>query len=113
MFTPFANFGVFLQVAKRLLKGLRFVERLEFHTDVRYSEFLLRVKHVEQQAKASGIWDAPHPWLNLFVSKASIHDFDRMVFKGILKGGIGGPMLVYPLLRRRYAFLWPPIYELM
>ncbi|OWM84108.1 cytokinin dehydrogenase 7 [Punica granatum] len=89
-------------VARRFLGRLRYVEGLEFHADVSYSDFLLRVKRVEQHAKATGIWDAPHPWLNLFVSKASIADFDRMVFKGILKDGIGGPMLVYPLLRSRW-----------
>lgn len=80
-----------------------YVEGLEFSADVGYSEFLLRVKQVELHAKATGIWDAPHPWLNLLVSKASIVDFDRMVFKGILREGIGGPMLVYPMLRSRYA----------
>ncbi|KAL6216862.1 hypothetical protein ACLB2K_010080 [Fragaria x ananassa] len=82
----------------RLLEGLGFVEGLEFQVDLGYEEFLLRVKQAEEHAKASGIWDAPHPWLNLFVSKSDIADFDRVVFKEILKDGIGGPMLVYPLL---------------
>ncbi|KAK4798201.1 hypothetical protein SAY86_030527 [Trapa natans] len=89
-------------VVKRLLGGLSYVEGLEFHTDVGYSEFLMRVSHAEQQARASGTWDGPHPWLNLFVSKKSIGDFDRTVFNGILRKGIGGPMLVYPLLRSRW-----------
>lgn len=81
------------------LERLRFVEGLKFQVDVSYTEFLLRVKKVEQQAKANGIWDAPHPWLNMFVSKRDIADFDRTVFKRMLNHGIGGPMLVYPLLR--------------
>ncbi|KAK4785994.1 hypothetical protein SAY86_002683 [Trapa natans] len=89
-------------VVERMIGGLGFVEGLEFHADVDYSEFLLRVKRVEQHAKATGIWEAPHPWLNLFVSKSSIVDFDRTVFKGILREGIGGPMLVYPMLRSRW-----------
>ncbi|KAK4775302.1 hypothetical protein SAY86_010237 [Trapa natans] len=89
-------------VVEGLTGGLRFVEGLEFHANVDYSEFLLRVKRVEQHAKATGIWEAPHPWLNLFVSKSSIADFDRTVFKGILREGIGGPMLVYPMLRNRW-----------
>lgn len=86
----------------RLIKRLRFVKGLRFEVDVSYMEFLLRVKKVEQQATVSGIWAAPHPWLNLFVSKSDIADFDRTVFKKILKDGIGGPMLVYPLLRSRW-----------
>lgn len=64
-------------------------------------EFLLRVKRAEQQAKDNGIWDAPHPWLNLFVSKKDIAGFDRLVFNNILKHGVGGPMLVYPLVRSK------------
>jgi len=66
-------------------------------------EFLLRVKRVEEHAKAIGTWDAPHPWLNLFVSKSNIVDFDREVFKKILKDGVDGPILVYPLLRSKYV----------
>lgn len=64
-------------------------------------DFLLRVKSAEQQARLNGIWDAPHPWLNLFVSKRDIAGFDRVVFNQILKHGVGGPMLVYPLLRSK------------
>ncbi|KAK1313932.1 Cytokinin dehydrogenase 7 [Acorus calamus] len=81
------------------LKQLKYCKGLEFTTDVKYEEFLTRVKKAEKEAKESGIWDAPHPWLNLFVSKADIVDFDLNVFKKILKDGIGGPMLVYPLIK--------------
>ncbi|KAH6826301.1 cytokinin oxidase 7 [Perilla frutescens var. hirtella] len=85
-----------------LVEELRFEEGLRFEVDVGYMEFLLRVKRVEEEAKAKGIWAAPHPWLNLFVSKTDIADFDRVVFKNILKHGVGGPMLVYPLLRSKW-----------
>ena len=84
-----------------MLGRLGFIEGLEFHVDVSYMQFILRVKRVEEHARANGIWDAPHPWLNMFVSKRDIADFDRTVFKKILKDGIGGPMLVYPLLRSK------------
>ncbi|XP_027330141.1 cytokinin dehydrogenase 7-like [Abrus precatorius] len=86
----------------RLLGRLGFIEGLKFEVDVTYMEFLLRVKRVEEEAKANGIWDAPHPWLNLFVSKSNIAEFDREVFKKILKHGVGGPILVYPLLRSKW-----------
>lgn len=84
-----------------MLGRLRFMEDTQFQVDLTYVDFLLRVKEAEKQAKANGIWDTPHPWLNLFVSKTSIMDFDRFVFKKILKDGIGGPMLVYPILRSK------------
>ncbi|KAL3655794.1 Cytokinin dehydrogenase 7 [Castilleja foliolosa] len=87
---------------KQLMGQLKFVEGLRFETNVTYVEFLSRVNRVEHEAKANGIWDAPHPWLNLFVSKRDIVDFDQVVFKNILKHGIGGPMLIYPLLRSKW-----------
>ncbi|KAK6927224.1 FAD linked oxidase, N-terminal [Dillenia turbinata] len=89
-------------VASQKLGRLRFCEGLKFQVDVSYMEFLLRVKRAEQEARAAGQWDAPHPWLNLFISKRHIADFDRTVFKGMLKDGVGGPMLVYPMLRSRW-----------
>lgn len=82
-----------------MLGRLGFVKNLKFELDLSYMEFLLRVKRAEEHARAHGLWDAPHPWLNLFVSKSNIDEFDRAVFKNILKGGVGGPMLIYPLLR--------------
>ena len=85
----------------RLLGQLRFCKKLRFEVALKYGELLSRVKVAEQQAKANGIWDAPHPWLNLFVSKRDIADFDRLVFNTILQHGIGGPILVYPLLRSK------------
>ncbi|GFQ00035.1 cytokinin dehydrogenase 7 [Phtheirospermum japonicum] len=87
---------------ERLIGGLRFVKGLRFEADVEYVGFLSRVKRAEHEAKANGIWDAPHPWLNLFVSKRDIADFDRLIFKNMLKHGVGGPVLVYPLLRSKW-----------
>ncbi|KAL0330644.1 UNVERIFIED_CONTAM: Cytokinin dehydrogenase 7 [Sesamum angustifolium] len=54
--------------------------------------------------RGQGKWymGRPHPWLNLFVSKTDIADFDRVVFKNILKHGVGGPILVYPLLSSKW-----------
>ncbi|KAF6139208.1 hypothetical protein GIB67_040355 [Kingdonia uniflora] len=84
------------------LQQLRFARDLKFEIDLSYVEFILRVKRVEQEAKANGIWDTPHPWLNIFVSKHDIGEFNRLIFKKILKNGIGGPMLIYPLLKNKW-----------
>ncbi|XVF48747.1 hypothetical protein PTKIN_Ptkin03bG0214300 [Pterospermum kingtungense] len=85
----------------RLLGRLGFEEGLKSDVDVSYVDFLLRVKRAEEHARANGIWDNPHPWLNLFVSKSDIAKFDRTVFKKMVKDGIGGPLLIYPLLRSK------------
>ncbi|XP_043707726.1 cytokinin dehydrogenase 7-like isoform X3 [Telopea speciosissima] len=90
------------KVVDQMLRQLRYCRNLRFEVNIGYMEFLLRVKQVEQAAKASGIWDTPHPWLTLFVSNRDILDFDRLVFKNILRHGVGGPMLVYPLRRSKW-----------
>ncbi|GKV03683.1 hypothetical protein SLEP1_g15948 [Rubroshorea leprosula] len=90
------------EAVSRLLGQLAFVKGLKFEVDVSYAEFLLRVKAQEEVAKANGIWDNPHPWLNLFISKSHIADFDQAVFKKLVKDGVGGPMLVYPMLRNKW-----------
>ncbi|KAH9653143.1 cytokinin dehydrogenase 7 [Citrus sinensis] len=92
-------------VVDRLLERLGFVSKLNFQVDVSYVDFLLRVKQVEEHARANGMWDSPHPWLNMFVSKSNLAEFNRVVFNEILKDGINGPMLVYPLLRSNRG-LW-------
>ncbi|KAE8714048.1 Cytokinin dehydrogenase 7 [Hibiscus syriacus] len=86
-------------VVSRLLRQLSFVEGLKSLVDVSYTVFLLRSKRADEQAKANGCWDSPHPWLNLFVSKSDVVNFGRTVFKTMLKDGVGGPMLINPLMR--------------
>lgn len=84
-----------------MIEGLRFVEGLRWEVEIGYMDFVLRVKRVEEEAKANRTWEAPHPWLNLLVSKADIVEFNRLVFNDILQHGVGGPMLIYPLLRSK------------
>ncbi|WOL13728.1 cytokinin dehydrogenase 11 [Canna indica] len=88
--------------AEVMLQPLRYVRGLEFAADVSYVEFLLRVGRVEEEAREAGTWATPHPWLNLLISSSDIADFDRAVFKRILRRGVGGPMLVYPLRRSKW-----------
>lgn len=86
----------------RMMAPLKHVRGLEFAADVGYVDFLSRVNRVEEEARRNGSWDAPHPWLNLFVSARDIADFDRAVIKGMLADGIDGPMLVYPMLKSKW-----------
>ncbi|KAG2579228.1 cytokinin dehydrogenase 11-like [Panicum virgatum] len=86
----------------RMMAPLKHVRGLEFAADVGYVDFLSRVNRVEEEARRNGSWDAPHPWLNLFVSVRDIADFDRAVIKGMLADGIDGPMLVYPMLKSKW-----------
>lgn len=86
---------------------LRYMRGLVFAADVSYVDFLSRVGRSEEEARANGTWATPHPWLNILVSSSDIADFDRTVFKRILRRGVGGPMLVYPLLRSKLMHYFP------
>lgn len=89
-----------------LLEELNFIPGFVFTNDVSYLSFLNRVHDGELKLRAMGLWDAPHPWLNLFVPKSRMLDFDRGVFKGILKQqNSSGPILVYPMNKNKYALM--------
>nr|CAB3468247.1 unnamed protein product [Digitaria exilis] len=86
------------QKLQRLLDELRFAPGFTFVRDVSYVEFLDRVGREEQKLRSAGVWDVPHPWLNLFVPRSRILDFDAGVFKGILKDTKPiGLILMYPM----------------
>lgn len=74
-----------------------------FEKDVSIEEFLNRVGPGEIKLQAQGLWDVPHPWLNLFVPKSRISDFDDGVFKNIVLGSniSTGIVLVYPMNRNK------------
>ncbi|KAK7329022.1 hypothetical protein VNO77_23167 [Canavalia gladiata] len=86
-----------------LLQGLSYIPGFYYEKDVSYVEFLNRVRSGELKLQSQGLWDVPHPWLNLFIPKSQIMDFDSGVFKNIiLKRNITtGPVLVYPMNRNR------------
>lgn len=76
---------------------LSFHRGLLFEKDTTYFKFLDRVHEVEMQLRAQGLWEIPHPWLNIFVPASSIEQFDTLVFKPIATQEFSGPILVYPV----------------
>ncbi|KAG6507370.1 cytokinin dehydrogenase 5-like [Zingiber officinale] len=87
---------------ERLLRRLRYIPSTEFTTDLTYVEFLGRVHRAEERLRSKGLWDVPHPWLNLFVPASQIADFDSGVFRGILGNNTGGPVLIYPMNKNKW-----------
>jgi len=85
------------QEIQGLLKKLHFLSTSVFTSDLPYVDFLDRVHKAELKLRSKGLWDVPHPWLNLFVPKSRIGDFDKGVFKGILGNKTSGPILIYPM----------------
>ncbi|XP_059637044.1 cytokinin dehydrogenase 3-like [Cornus florida] len=88
-----------------LLKGLNFLPGFIFKKDVTLVEFLNRVRSGELKLQAKGLWDVPHPWLNLFVPKSRIMEFNEGVFINMISkqsNKTTGPVLVYPMHRNKW-----------
>ncbi|XAR61712.1 Cytokinin dehydrogenase [Bertholletia excelsa] len=90
------------QEVEALLQKLNFIPASVFTTDLPYVDFLDRVHKAELKLRSKDLWDVPHPWLNLFIPKSRIADFDRGVFKGILGNKTSGPILIYPMNKSKW-----------
>jgi len=80
--------------------------------DVAYFDFLNRVHVEENKLRSLGLWELPHPWLNLYVPKSRILDFHNGVVKDILlkQKSASGLALLYPTNRNKYILLFIHIY---
>uniref|UniRef100_A0A0E0JPE3 cytokinin dehydrogenase n=1 Tax=Oryza punctata TaxID=4537 RepID=A0A0E0JPE3_ORYPU len=95
--------GTVDQDVEALLGELDFIPGTVFTTDLPYVDFLDRVHKAELKLRGKGMWEVPHPWLNLFVPASRIADFDRGVFRGVLGSRTaGGPILIYPMNKHKW-----------
>lgn len=85
-----------------LLEPLHWIPSSVYSTDLSYVEFLDRVHTGELKLRAKGLWDIPHPWLNLFVPRSKVAEFNAGVFKQILASKGGGPVIIYPMNRSKW-----------
>ncbi|KAH6761693.1 cytokinin oxidase 3 [Perilla frutescens var. hirtella] len=89
------------QEVELMVKDLSFIPGLVFKKDVAHVDFLNRVGSMEKQHMN---WDNAHPWLNLFLPKSRIMDFNDGVFVNIIRrhNRTSGPILFYPLLKQKW-----------
>ncbi|KAJ8565095.1 hypothetical protein K7X08_001555 [Anisodus acutangulus] len=85
-----------------LLSKLNYIESTLFQSEVSYVEFLDRVHVSEMKLQEKGLWDVPHPWLNLLIPKSKIHYFAQEVFGKILNDTSHGPILIYPVNKSKW-----------
>nr|GEW07256.1 cytokinin dehydrogenase 6-like [Tanacetum cinerariifolium] len=85
-----------------MLSTLSYIPSTLFMTEVTYVEFLDRVHTAEIKLQAKGLWDVPHPWLNLLIPRSKIHKFANEVFGNILPDTSNGPVLVYPVNKSKW-----------
>lgn len=84
-----------------LLAPLHCIPSSIYSTDISYPDFLNRVHVGELKLRAKGLWDIPHPWLNLFIPASKIVEFDEVVFKRMLGKKGAGPIIIYPMNRKK------------
>lgn len=97
-----------------MLGQLNFVPGFVFSNDVTYLEFLNRVQ-IEIERLSSSDSEANysttsvvfHPWINLFLPKSRVRDFQIGVFQGILRNvNPTGLVLFYPMNKNRYVYIY-------
>lgn len=86
-----------MQEVTRLLSQLSYIPSTLFISEVTYVEFLDRVQVSAVKLQSKGLWEVPHPWLNLLIPKSKIKKFAEGVFGNILKETSNGPVLIYPV----------------
>ncbi|TQE05810.1 hypothetical protein C1H46_008493 [Malus baccata] len=90
------------QITERLLLKLHYIPSTLFMSEVSFVEFLDRVHLSELKLRAKGLWEVPHPWMNLLIPKNRIHEFADEVFGNILTNNINGPILIYPVNKTKW-----------
>ncbi|XP_058758264.1 cytokinin dehydrogenase 3-like [Vicia villosa] len=87
-----------------LVQGLNYIPGFYYEKNVSFVEFLNRVRSGELKLQSQGLWDVPHPWLNMFIPKSRIMDFNLGVFNNIIqkRNITTGPVLVYPMNRNKW-----------
>ncbi|KAG6430119.1 hypothetical protein SASPL_108181 [Salvia splendens] len=85
-----------------LLSELSYIRSTLFMSEVSYVNILDRVHVSEVKLREEGLWEVPHPWLNLLVPRSRIHEFVAEVFGNIVKDMSSGPVLIYPVNKTRW-----------
>ncbi|NLU72595.1 FAD-binding protein [Streptomyces sp. HNM0575] len=86
---------------ERLLAGLRFDSAGMTADTLEYYAFLDRLAPSVADQKEQGLWDDPHPWLNLLLPSASVTRLASGILDALRPEDVGtsGVVLLYPLRR--------------
>ncbi|PKA48103.1 Cytokinin dehydrogenase 3 [Apostasia shenzhenica] len=90
------------RVVNEIAIRLSFLRPFIYSVEVSYYDFLNRVRMEEMSLRARGLWDVPHPWLNMFVPQNGIEEFKDLLLDSISPQAFEGPILIYPFLRDKW-----------
>ncbi|CAA7020033.1 unnamed protein product [Microthlaspi erraticum] len=98
------NLPIISQVIDKLNNSFSYLPGFITMQDVPYFDFLDRVKTEEERLRALGLWEVPHPWLNLYIPKSRILDFHEGAIKDILlkQNSTSGLTLIYPTNQNKW-----------
>jgi hypothetical protein len=83
-----------------LLDGLAFDPGTQTAQDMTYFDYLNRLAPLIAFLRAIGVWDLPHPWVNLSVPAVNAQTFIGETLDNLTVDDVGqGPILIYPFNR--------------
>ncbi|XP_020093512.1 cytokinin dehydrogenase 3-like [Ananas comosus] len=91
------------QVVEDVSRQMSYMPSCIYSVEVSYFDFLNRVRMEEMSLRGRGLWDVPHPWLNMFVPKSGITQFKDLLMDTISPDNFEGLILIYPLLRDKWG----------
>lgn len=87
-----------------LLSGLAFNPGTQTAQDMTYFDYLNRLAPLVAFLRQIGVWDLPHPWVNLFVPAANAQAFIGETLSNLTVDDVGqGPILIYPFNRETFS----------
>lgn len=86
-----------------LLNGLAFNPGTQSAQDMTYFDYLNRLAPLIAFLRQIGVWDFPHPWVNLFVPAANAETLIGETLANLTVDDVGqGPILIYPFNRELF-----------
>ena len=86
-----------------LLSGLAFNPGTQSAQDMTYFDYLNRLAPLVAFLRQIGVWDFPHPWVNLFVPAANAQTLIGETLATLTVDDVGqGPILIYPFNRELF-----------
>lgn len=86
-----------------LLSGLLFNPGTQSAQDMTYFDYLNRLAPLVAFLRQIGVWDLPHPWVNLFVPAANAQTLIGGTLATLTVDDVGqGPILIYPFNRELF-----------
>jgi hypothetical protein len=86
-----------------LLSGRNFNPGTQSTQDMTYFDYMNRLAPLVAFLRLIGVWDLPHPWVNLFVPAANAEILIGETLANLTLDDVGqGPILIYPFNRELF-----------